>query len=86
QVESGLSLAAKPTSFSHKHKATVVFTVTDAGQPVAGAGVSCLGKAGKTNASGQVKLAFPKGSPVGHHVCTAARVFYAVGKTTITVT
>ena len=86
QILSGLSLTAKPSKFSHKKTTKVTFTVTDAGQPVAGAAVSCIGKKGKTSAAGTVKLTFKKGTKVGKHVCTAAKVDYAVGKVTIKVT
>jgi hypothetical protein len=85
QILSGLSLAAKPSTFSHANATKGTFTVTDAGQPVAGAGVSCVGKTGKTLTNGQVTLAFPKGTPVGKHVCTASKPGYNAGKTTITV-
>ena len=79
----GLLLTAKPTVFSHKKSKTVAFTVTDAGQPVAGATVSCLAKKGKSSASGHVTLKFPKGSAVGKHVCNATKLLYNIGKTTI---
>ncbi len=86
QVLPGLSLKAKPSSFSHKKAKKVTFTVTEAGQPVGAATVSCLGKKGKTAANGQVKLHFHKGSAVGKHVCTAAKSGYQGGKTSIKVT
>jgi hypothetical protein len=82
----GLLLTAKPTRFSHKKSQKVAFTVTDAGQPVAGATVSCLGKRGKSSASGHVTLKFPKGSKVGKHVCSSTKLLYYVGKITIRVT
>ena len=50
QVLPGLKLTASPSKFSHKHAAQVTFTVTDAGQAVAGAKVSCLGKQGHNRA------------------------------------
>ena len=86
QILPGLSLRAKPASFSHKKAKKVTFTVGEAGQPVAAATVSCLGKKGKTAANGQIKLRFHKGRAVGKHVCTAAKSGYQRGKTTITVT
>ncbi|HEY2162179.1 MAG TPA: hypothetical protein VGH24_12795 [Solirubrobacteraceae bacterium] len=86
QILPGLSLSAKPGTFSHKKAAKVTFAVTDAGQPVAGARVSCLGKNGKTAASGTVKLKFHKGAAVGTHGCTAASFGYAVGQATLKVT
>jgi hypothetical protein len=86
QILPGLTLTAKPGTFSHKKAGKVTFTVTDAGQPVAGARVSCLGKNGKTAASGKVKLKFHKGAAVGTHGCTAASFGYSVGQATLKVT
>jgi hypothetical protein len=86
QVLPGLSLTAAPSTFSHKKAKTVTFTVTDAGQPVAGAKVSCLGKSGKTTARGTVKLKFHRGTATGKHGCTAASFGYSVGQATIKVT
>jgi hypothetical protein len=86
QILPGLALHANPTSFSHKKAATVTFTATDAGQPVAGAKVSCLAKHGSTTTVGEVKLNFSKGAPVGKHACTASKPGYAAGETTIKVT
>jgi hypothetical protein len=86
QILAGLSLAAKPSKFSHKKGKKVTFTVTDAGQAIAGAKVSCLGKHATTAATGKVKLAFHKGAAKGKHVCTATKSGYNAGKTTIKVT
>ncbi len=86
QILAGLSLTAKPSKFSHKKGKKVTFTVTDAGQAIAGAKVSCLGKHGTTAATGKVKLAFHKGAAKGKHVCTATKSGYNGGKTTIKVT
>ncbi len=85
QILAGLSLTAKPSKFSHKKGKKVTFTVTDAGQAVAGAKVSCLGKHGTTAATGKVKLAFHKGAAKGKHVCAATKSGYNAGKTTIKV-
>ncbi len=86
QILPGLSLKASPKAFSHSKSATVTFTVKDAGQPVSGAKVSCLGKNGTTAASGQAKLHFSKGAAAGKHACTATKAGYNAGKTTIKVT
>lgn len=86
QILAGLSLTAKPGTFSHKKAGKVTFTVTDAGQPVAGAVVSCLGKSGNTAATGKVKLKFRKGAAVGTHGCTATKAGYSAGRTAIKVT
>ncbi len=86
QVLTGLSVRANPASFSHTKSKKVTFTVTDAGQPISGATVSCLGKSGSTHSGGTVKLKFPKGQPAGKHRCLAKHVDYAVGTVTIKVT
>jgi hypothetical protein len=86
QILAGLSLTAQPGRFSHRARATVTFTVTDAGDAVQGAKVSCLGKHATTDSHGHAKLKFAAGSPVGTHVCTATMTAYLVGKTTIKVT
>ena len=86
QILPGLTLTANPIKFSHTGAHTVTFTVKDAGQPVSGVKVSCLGKTGNTNSSGQVKLTFPNGTAKGKHVATASSSDYNPGKVTITVT
>ena len=85
QILAGLALAARPSSFSHRTTTTVTFTVTDAGDPVPGATVSCLGKHANTNAQGRVTLKFRAGTPAGSHVCVASAGAYLPGKTTIRV-
>lgn len=85
QILAGLLLTAKPGTFSHK-KAKSTFTVTDAGQPLAGASVSCLGKRGKTAPTGKIKLKFHKGAATGKHGCVATKAGYSLGKATIQVT
>ncbi len=60
QILAGLTLTANPTKFSHVGSHTVTFTVKDAGQPVQGAKVSCIGKTGTTNSSGQVTAHLPE--------------------------
>ena len=86
QLLPGLKLTAKPSSFGHGSSATVTFTVTDAGQAVAGAKVSCLGKKGTTNAKGVVKLHFGKGEATGKHVAAATKGGYNGAKVTVKVT
>ncbi len=85
QILPGLSLHATPRVFSHTKAATVSFTVADAGQPVAGAKVSCPSKTGTTSTAGQAKLHFSKGTPVGFHVCTATKPGYNPAKVTLKV-
>ncbi len=86
QVLPGLKLTASPSKFSHKHSAKVKFSVTDAGQAVAGAKVSCLGKKDTTGQSGTVTINFPKHEPDGGHVCRATKSNYYGAKATIHVT
>jgi len=86
QILAGLTLTASPTKFSHVGSHTVTFTVKDAGQPLQGAKVTCIGKSGTTTSSGQVKLTYPNGTAQGKHVCTASHTDYNPGKTTLTVT
>ena len=86
QILPGLALTAKPRTFSHKKAAKVTFTASDAGQPVQGAIVNCLGKSGKTTAAGTVTLKFRKGAARGVHVCSAGRAGYSAGRTTVKVT
>jgi hypothetical protein len=86
QVLPGLTFTATPTSFSDKKSKTVSFTVTDAGQPIHSAFVTCLGKSGSTNSAGTVKLKFPKGAAKGDHRCTASHVDYAAATLTLKVT
>ena len=86
QILAGLTLLANPKKFSHVGSHTVTFTVKDAGQPVQGAKVSCIGKSGTTNSSGKVMLTYPNGTATGKKVCTAGKADYNPGKTTVTVT
>ena len=86
QILPGLSLKASRASLSHRKSGRVTFTVTDAGQPVRGAVVRCLGRKGSTDRAGKVRLKFRKGAPRGRHRCTAVHADYAVGIATIRVT
>jgi hypothetical protein len=86
QILAGLSLTARPSRFSHRVTTTVTFTATEAGDPVQGVRVSCLGKHTTTDAQGHAKLKFGAGTHVGRHVCTARKFAYQSGKTTIRVT
>jgi hypothetical protein len=86
QILPGLSLKANRASFSSQKSKRVTFTVTDAGQPIRGAVVRCLGKKGSSNSAGKVKLKFRKGEPRGSHRCTVVHADYAVGTLKIKVT
>jgi hypothetical protein len=54
QLRPGLTLAARPRTFTRR--ATVVFTVTDAGDPVAGARVTAGGKSAMTDDDGRASI------------------------------
>jgi hypothetical protein len=86
QILPGLRLTARPGRFSHRVATTVTFTVTDAGDPVPAATVSCLGKHATANGQGRARLKFRAGTHVGRHSCTAAMTAYLAGRTTIRVT
>lgn len=60
--------------------ATIAFSVTDAGDPVAGATVKAGGKTLKTNAAGRATLAK---APAGRVKATASRAAYAPATTTV---
>jgi hypothetical protein len=54
----------------------VTFTVTDVGDPVAGATVTFLGKKATTNSSGVATVTVPTGTAAGSYQATAARTGY----------
>jgi hypothetical protein len=80
----GLALAANPGKVEPGGK--VKLTVTDAGDPIAGAKAKLAlpGKgtdpAGTTNAKGQVQLEVPKGTKQGKYKATATKAGYAKAK------
>jgi hypothetical protein len=55
---------------------TVTFTVTDVGDPVAGATVTFLGKNATTNSSGVATFTVPTGTAADSYQATAARTGY----------
>lgn len=55
---------------------TVTFTVTDVGDPVAGATVTFLGKNATTNSSGVATFTVPTGTAAGSYKATAAMTSY----------
>jgi hypothetical protein len=54
----------------------VTFTVTDVGDPVAGATVTFLGKNATTNSSGVATITVPTGTAAGSYKATAAKTGY----------
>ena len=55
---------------------TVTFTVTDVGDPVAGATVTFLGKNATTNSSGVATFTVPTGTAAGSYKATASMTSY----------
>ena len=80
-----LTLTGSPATVSHTQATTVTFTVTDVGDPVAGAKVSLLGSTATTNSSGVAKITVPKGTAVGSYKATATLAGYTAGTFTIKV-
>ena len=80
-----LALKGSPSTVSHKQATTVTFTVTDVGDPVAGATVSFLGKTATTNAKGTAQITAPKGTATGKHTAAAAKADYTSATFTVTV-
>jgi hypothetical protein len=81
-----LGLTGSPSSVSHTVSTTVTFTVTDVGDPVAGATVTFLGKTATTSSAGIAKITVPKGTPTGNHTATASKGGYRSATFTIKVT
>jgi hypothetical protein len=63
----------------------VTFTVTDVGDPVAGATVTFLGKNATTNSSGVATVTVPAGTVAGSYKATAAKTGYTSATFTETV-
>jgi hypothetical protein len=68
-----LSLSASPKSYTAAHGAKVVFTVSDVGDPVAGAKISVSGKTLTTDDAGNAAMEFPKGTKAGAIRVTASK-------------
>jgi len=89
QLNPGLTLAASPAklkaSKKSRKKSTVTLTVTDAGDPVAGAKVK-LGKAsGTTNGAGKAKLKVGPFASRTSLAASATKAGYVAGATTVAV-
>jgi hypothetical protein len=69
-----LALAGSPATVAPGK--TVTFTVTDVGDPVAGATVTFLGKKATTNTSGVATVTVPTGTAAGSYKATAAKTGY----------
>ena len=69
-----LTLAGAPATVAPGK--VVTFTVTDVGDPVAGATVTFLGKQATTNSSGVATITVPTGTAAGSYPATAAMTGY----------
>jgi hypothetical protein len=85
QVQAGLSLAASPTSWKHGKAQKVTFTVTDAGDPVAGAAVKAGGHRCTAAANGKCSITFSKKTKKGKIQARASALDYAAGGRVLTV-
>jgi hypothetical protein len=85
QLLPGLTLRAAPSRLSKgtRHALRVEFTVSDAGQPVAGARVSVGSLHGLTNSSGQVTLALGPFQHRGHVTARATDSAYSGAQITL---
>lgn len=85
QVLAPLSVELSGTSVTSATGGTVVATVTDAGQPVAGARVSVRGQVGTTSSRGRATLTVPPHAAKGNATVTASHKGYAVAVVTLRV-
>jgi hypothetical protein len=86
QSLTALHLAASTSSLSGEKGGSISYVITDAGDPVQGAGVTVDSHQGKTNKSGRITYTFPKGSKTGTFPVkvTKANYFGASGTLHIT--
>jgi hypothetical protein len=85
QVLAGLSLSFPGTVHLGSKGVTVKITVTDAGDPVAGATVKFAGKTLKTNAKGQVSVGLAKSAKTGGYKISVTAPNYAAAGGTVSV-
>jgi hypothetical protein len=85
QVLAGLSVSFPGTVHLGTKGVTVKITVTDAGDPVAGATVKFAGKTLKTNAKGQVSVALSKSAKTGGYKISVTAPNYAPAGGTVSV-
>lgn len=83
QLRPGLTLTARPQTFTRK--ATVEFTVTDAGDPVEGARVTAGGKSATTDADGEASITLGPYSSARRLTAKATRAGYGAATTTLRV-
>jgi hypothetical protein len=85
QVLPGLSLSASPATITAAQGGKVTFTVTDAGDPVAGATITVAGKSLTTDANGRATYTVAKGSKLGPIAAAATKAEYTKASTRVTV-
>ncbi len=85
QVLAGLTLGFPGTVHVGTSGVTVKFTVTDAGDPVAGATVKVAGKAATTNAAGQAFIKLPASTRLGSYKVTVTAPSYLTATGSLTV-
>jgi len=85
QVLAGLSLSFPGTVHLGSKGVTVKITVTDAGDPVAGATVKFAGKTLKTNAKGQVSVALSASAKTGGYQISVTAPDYAAAGGSVSV-
>lgn len=86
QVAPGLTLKASPKKWKHGKKQKVTFTVTDAGDAVAGAKVEVGSKTCTTAAAGTCAITFPSSTKKGTLVAKATQNGYGAGSVRLKVT
>lgn len=86
QVNPALRIRASKSRVSNTQSTTITFTVVDSGDGVAGAKVTFLGHAAKTNSKGVVKFTVKKGTAKGKHTAVATKTGYDSATFTVTVT
>ncbi|HLN06401.1 MAG TPA: hypothetical protein VK217_08990, partial [Acidimicrobiales bacterium] len=86
QSLTGLTLSPGSTSITNTASRKVTFTVTDAGDPVAGAYVKVDGHSATTSAAGTATITFAKGTTPNTYKVTASRgnYFSATAKVVVT--
>jgi hypothetical protein len=85
QSQAGLSIAANHGKVTNTHSVKVTFTVTDAGDPVAGAKVDLRGTIRHTASNGTVTFTFAKGLAPGAYRASASAPNYFGAATTVRV-
>lgn len=86
QIEVGLHVSASKTKVRNTSKQTITMTVTDVGDPVAGATVRFAGHKGKTNGAGKISFTLARHAKPGTYPVVATKAQYLSGKTRVRVT